>query len=99
MVTKLKELLKDPDLDYKESLELLAEEYHQAAVEFNQINGMKEISSYAELSEDDKNLCREVVDEVLQEIPHLEKQMIQKGLCEQIPGMEEPGFEEPDFDR
>lgn len=99
MVVKMKELLQSPEVNYEQSIEQLSKEYHQAAMAFNVMHGATKTQNYEELSESDKDMCRNIIEDVLQEIPHLQKQLVEKSFEERFSEIEGQDFDKPDFGR
>lgn len=68
---EVKEIMKE-NLPYMEAVDRLAETYHNSAMTFNLRNNYSNIKSYGELSQADKELCKDTMEEILKTMPNVE---------------------------
>ena len=68
---EVKEIMKEK-LPYMEAVDRLAETYHNSAMTFNLRNNYSNIKSYGELSQADKELCKDTMEEILKTMPNVE---------------------------
>ena len=68
---EVKEIMKE-NLPYREAVDRLAETYHNSAMTFNLRNNYSNIKSYGELSQADKELCKDTMEEMLKTMPNIE---------------------------
>lgn len=64
-------ILRNDKMTMSKAIDLMAEEYHKTAMAYNLLNGAASAKGYASLSEQEKEMCKEVIKEVLMEMPNV----------------------------
>ena len=74
--TKMKEdIMKDDEMTPDRAVEFLAAEYHQASEAFNVMNGASSIKSYQDLSNSEKDMCKDMVKGIINEMPNVSNKL------------------------
>lgn len=66
---EVKCILKNESIDVNEAVNRLAKEYHNAAMSYNMLNGAVSVKSYEDLSASEKEMCRDIVADVMRDMP------------------------------
>lgn len=68
-------VLKDNTMTVDKAVDMLAMEYHQSAMAFNVMNGATSVKSYQDLSESEKDMCKDIIRSTIEDMPNVSNKL------------------------